>query len=67
MSDNHRDHLIRIEKKLDRVSDKLEAHLDRISSVETSLSWTRSILKGIGALTITVMGAIIKLFIDTKF
>jgi hypothetical protein len=51
--------LDRVEQKIDKVTEKLDGHLERISKAETSIMWIQGHLKLTTTIVITIVSAIV--------
>lgn len=51
--------LKRIDTRLDRIEQKLDAHLDRVSKNETDIAWIKGHVKIVTTVTLAVLSAVI--------
>jgi hypothetical protein len=60
----------RIFRQLDRIENKLDVHLDRISRSEEAIAWLKSHVQGVTRIAVTIFlalgGLVAKLFMDGK-
>lgn len=57
----------RIEKKLDKMDDKLDNHLSRLSRAETSIEWLRGHVKVTITLILTALTGAVGYLLKLKF
>lgn len=57
--------LDKLESRLERIEDKQDLHLDRISSAEASIQWLRGMVKFGGSLAIAIVSAVVTLIYNT--
>ena len=56
---NFRDDFDRIHKKLDGLDNKLDEHLDRISTAETNIDWIKGHIKIVTTFAVTVFVTVV--------